>query len=386
VHPCPDRLREVGAAGGQKDVIVYERLLSFLRCPTCGGRLEVEAFAVEDTQVGPEISEGLLHCAGEHWFPVTGGIPRMLPDSLAAHWPGLEAQVGEDAPPSVQALRARLRQDRAAGPAYDRRTSENFSLEWQHHEVGDKTWGMDLDYRVQEYFLDSIHIPAEELEGKLVLDAGCGNGSQSVAYTTHGLEVVAVDLSSGLERGQRFRHVLEKARPDRVHFVQGDLQSPPLALEQFDIIHSSGVLHHTPDTEATFRRLTPLLRPGGVFYIWLYKHERFVTPLVNTIRAVTTRIPPAAFARVASWSAFAFQVFCRVTNATGIRSYPPLARREAALALMDIFGAPYAHYHSLPEVERWYRDEGFDDIWGCNETRRGFGACGRLAARPPTVA
>jgi hypothetical protein len=53
------------------------------------------------------------------------------------------------------------------------------------------------------------------------------------------------------------------------------------------------------------------------------------------------------------------------------------SRREAALALMDIFGAPYAHYHSFDEVARWYGSEGFDEIWGCNDGRRGFGVCGR---------
>ena len=33
-----------------------------------------------------------------------------------------------------------------------------------------------------------------------MLDAGCGNGSQSVAYTALGLEVIAVDLSSDWKR------------------------------------------------------------------------------------------------------------------------------------------------------------------------------------------
>jgi len=356
---------------------VYKRLLSFLRCPTCQGNLELEALVATETEFGSEVSEGLLHCGGQHWFPVVGGIPRMLPDSLGAHWPAIASHIDESAPPAVQTLRDRVRDGRQAGD-YDRRTSENFSLEWQHHEVGDKTWGMELDDRVQWFFLDSIHIPVDELDGKTMLDAGCGNGSQSVAYTRFGLEVVAMDLSEGLENGQRFRHLLEGSRPDRVHFVQGDLQSPPLVPGCFDVIHSAGVLHHTPNTKRTFERLTPLLRPGGTFYVWLYKHERVVTPVVNGIRAVTTRIPPAQFARIAAWSAIAFQLFCRATSALGVRSYPPLTRREAALALMDIFGAPHAHAHTYDEVAGWFREEGFDEVWGCNESRRGFGACARL--------
>lgn len=354
---------------------MYRRLLDFLRCPKCQATLTLEAFREDDTEFGPEVKTGLLHCANGDWFPVVGGIPRMLPDALGDHWSTVEAHMGEDVSPVVRSLRDDMARRPSDTAEYDRRTRANFSLEWQNHEVGDRTWGMDLDFRVKEFFLDSIRIAEDELQDKVLLDAGCGNGSQSVAYTRYGLEVVAVDLSSGLEAGYRFRHVLKGARPDRVHFVQGDLQAPPLA-PRFDIIHSAGVLHHTPNTLNTFRALTPLLMPRGTFYIWLYKYEKVVTPVVNSIRAVTTRIPAAAFARIASLLAIAFQIFCRVTNATGIRAYPPINRREAALALMDIFGAPYAHYHSFAEVEKWFHDEGFTDVWPCNESRRGFGACG----------
>jgi hypothetical protein len=110
----------------------------------------------------------------------------------------------------------------------------------------------------------------------------------------------------------------------------------------------------------------------------LYKHEPYVTPLVNSLRAITTRIPPAAFAVIAKVMALPFILFCRTVNALGIRQYPSMSRREAAMALMDIFGAPYAHYHSFAEVSRWYDEAGFKEVWPCNDGRRGFGVCGRL--------
>ena len=138
---------------------------------------------------------------------------------------------------------------------------------------------MDLAGRVECFFLDPIRIPRSELKGKLILDAGCGNGSQSVAYTELGCEVVAVDLSSGLERGQKFRRRHKNASPDKVHFVQADLRHPPFARSTFDVIHSAGVLHHTPNTRHTFTQLAPLLKPNGTFYVWLYKHEAYITPL-----------------------------------------------------------------------------------------------------------
>ncbi|MDQ3980916.1 MAG: methyltransferase domain-containing protein [Actinomycetota bacterium] len=346
------------------------RLLDFLRCIDCREPLDLEALAVSPDRL-EETWVGLLHCRGGHWFPVVRGIPRMFAGAMEEYWPDVEAHLSSSLREAVR----RRGDGHAVG--YDSRTRESFGLEWQNFQVGDQTWGMDVDTRVKCFFLDPLRIPREHLEGKVVLDAGCGNGTQSVAYSALGLEVIAVDLSSGLEHGNAYRQLHPGARPERVHFVQADLQATPLAEASVDIIHAAGVLHHTPDTRHTFRLLCRLLRPGGTFFVWLYGYERGVTPLVNGIRSITTRLPARTFTWVAQRLAGAFRVFCRVADATGIRSYPVLSQREAVLALTDIFGAPYAHCHSYPEVRQWFMEEGFDEVWPCNEGRRGFGAVGR---------
>lgn len=363
---------------------MYLRLLDFLRCPECGEPLQLVPLSGDSTAVGGEVTEGLLRCRNGDWFPIVRGIPRMLPDALEEHWPTLEAHIPNPPPQRLQSL--------VEGPGqqhrrtdYDRRTRANFSEEWSHHDLGGRTWGIELEARVKTFLLESIRIPARSLRGKVLLDAGCGNGSQSVAYTRLGLEVIAVDLSSGLEHGSAFRQTYAGADPSKLHFVQADLRHPPLARASVDLIHSAGVLHHTPDTLATFRVLRPLLKPGGTFYTWLYKYEPVVTPVVNFIRAVTTRIPSQSFARISRAMALPFVAFCKTVDALGIRAYRPLSRREAAVALMDIFGAPYAHYHSYSEVDAWYRAEGFTEVWGANESRRGFGVCGRLPAEQPAT-
>lgn len=358
---------------------MYLRLLDFLRCPSCQSSLRVTALESGSLEDGGEITSGLLQCVEcLEWFPIVRGIPRMLPDALQEHWSTLEAYIPQPTPDSLRQLIESVNSARSV--SYHKQTRENFSYEWDNHELGGKTWGMQLSDRVQWFFLEPLRIPAAELRGQVMLDAGCGNGSQSVAYTAHGLEVIAVDLSSGLEHGYAYRRLHPGADPAKVHFVQGDLQRPPLAPASLDIIHSAGVLHHTPDTLKTFRALRPLLRPGGIFYVWLYKYEKWVTPVVNSMRVVTTRIPPSVFTRISQLMAIPFLGFCKTVNALGIRSYPSLTRREAALALMDIFGAPYAYYHSFEEVAGWYKAAGFSEIWPCNDGRRGFGVCGYSGA------
>jgi SAM-dependent methyltransferase/uncharacterized protein YbaR (Trm112 family) len=358
---------------------MYLRLLDFLRCPSCQSRLKSVILESVPEADGGEITSGLLHCVGcAHWFPVVRGIPRMLPGALQEHWATLRTHIPQPAPESLRSLIESLNSPPSI--SYDQQTRENFSYEWDNHEIAGTTWGMQLSDRVRWFFLEPLRITAGELRGKVMLDAGCGNGSQSVAYTALGLEVIAVDLSSGLEHGHAYRRLHAGADPAKVHFVQADLQRPPLAPASLDIIHSAGVLHHTPDTLQTFRALRPLLRPGGTFYVWLYKYEKWVTPVVNSIRALTTRIRPERFARIAQVMAVPFIAFCKTVNALGIRSYSTLTRRQAALALMDIFGAPYAYYHSFDEVAGWYNAAGFTEVWPCNDGRRGFGVCGRFGA------
>src|SRR5688572_1951154 len=351
------------------------RLLQILRCPDCSGVLNVTPFETS----GDEIVTGILSCPEQHYFPISKGVPRMLPNSLADYWPEIEFVVPTPPPPVLEDL-IRKEGFKVSGESFDKRTKANFSNEWDHHDIGGRTWTMELSDRIRWFFLDPIRIPKEDLKGKLLLDAGCGNGSQSVAYTEFGLEVVALDLSTGLEKGQAFRDIYKKAVRENVHFVQADLQKPPLAPGSFDIIHSGGVLHHTPNTLKTFRALCPLLKGGGTFYVWLYKFEKIVTPVVNSMRAITTRIPAGLFARIADATAVPFIGFCWTVNKLGIRRYETISRREAALAVHDIFGAPYAHYHSYEEVSGWYEAEGFDEVWGCNDDRRGFGVCGRLGS------
>ena len=47
------------------------------------------------------------------------------------------------------------------------------------------------------------------------------------------------------------------------------------------------------------------------------------------------------------------------------------------MAVHDIFGAPYAHYHSFDEVSDWFKSAGITEVWACNDSRRGFGVCGK---------
>ena len=87
---------------------------------------------------------------------------------------------------------------------------------------------------------------------------------------------------------------------EQVLFLQGDARRPPLAPRSFDAVYCGGVLHHTPSPHATFSALTPLVRPDGLFFVWLYKEvpgalhrtkdavRRVVAPLPQPLKAAAT--------------------------------------------------------------------------------------------------
>src|SRR5437870_991874 len=80
--------------------------------------------------------------------------------------------------------------------------------------------------------------------------------------------VIGADLTrASLELAEDARRRYEV---ERALFVETDLRAPGLRAGAFDVVYSSGVLHHTPEPRASFAAVVRLLRPGGVVVVGLY--------------------------------------------------------------------------------------------------------------------
>lgn len=102
-----------------------------------------------------------------------------------------------------------------------------------------------------------------------VLIAGCGTGQHAIqrAQQLQSANVLAIDLSLA-SLGYAIRKTKELGLTN-LRYAHGDI----LALEDgktFDVIDSSGVLHHLKEPLTGWRRLAGLLRPGGLMHIGLY--------------------------------------------------------------------------------------------------------------------
>ena len=97
------------------------------------------------------------------------------------------------------------------------------------------------------------------LQGKKILDLGCGAGEAAVYFATQGAESFACDISSGMvEVGL----ALAKKHGVRVHFSVVDAAHLPYPDGFFDLVFGNGVLHHV-DHLACAKEVRRILKDEG---------------------------------------------------------------------------------------------------------------------------
>ncbi len=96
------------------------------------------------------------------------------------------------------------------------------------------------------------------LEGKSLLDFGCGDGVDSVIYSALGARVTGIDLSEELVEVARRRAAVNGVDG---RFVAGDILALD-SLGQFDVVAVNATLHHV-DIFRVVPRLLECVRPGG---------------------------------------------------------------------------------------------------------------------------
>ncbi|HEY0511872.1 MAG TPA: methyltransferase domain-containing protein [Thermoanaerobaculia bacterium] len=396
-----------------------KRLLDWILCPNCGERPRLDVFQQErvelpspisaspacafycgrqgvfrpgemtpapdcDACYREEILEGALACVCGLVYPIIEGVPRMLrnareeyPDFFARH--GL-AGVAKQATPAAP-----------AAPVADGRSSKSFGLQWTLYQEGDHTWFKDdADLRKRE-FLYNLDTTPDELRRSTLLDGGCGNGELTRAVAEYGPEIVAMDFSRSVEPARR--RLFEKgfAVSHRVHYLQGNILELPLLAKSFDIVHTSGVLHHTPSTYRAFRSISRAVKPGGKLYVQLYRlRPRWIHTVNVALRAVTTRLPMNLLYGLCYAATPVHAGLSRLMHRLRGEPAPPKATaRERAVQMFDNYSPRYQYRHTVPEILELFRGEGYTelrDVTLDNEARHMLAVLGRKKPDGETVA
>src|SRR4051812_123873 len=125
-----------------------------------------------------------------------------------------------------------------------------------------------------DQYPDYINLmPVAGFDGKRILDYGCGPGHDVVGFCHYspGSQVTGADLSMPSLREAAHRLGLHGYTANLLP-IKTD-ESLPFADKQFDLIHSSGVLHHTPDPVGIMREFSRILADDGSVQIMVYNYD-----------------------------------------------------------------------------------------------------------------
>jgi 2-polyprenyl-6-hydroxyphenyl methylase/3-demethylubiquinone-9 3-methyltransferase len=162
------------------------------------------------------------------------------------------------------------------------------------------------------------------LEGRNVIDVGCGGGLLAEAMACKGARVTGLDMAAellkvaelhALETGVAVRYLLQSAEQHAVDHAGG-----------YDVVTCMEMLEHVPDPARVVGALAALARPGG---------HVFVSTINRTPRAYLRAVIAAEYVlRLLPTGTHSYEKFIRPSELSGWA-------RSAGLGTTDIAGLDY---------------------------------------------
>ena len=194
------------------------------------------------------------------------------------------------------------------------------------------------------------------VDGKKLLDVGCGDGAMAFELARQGATVTALDADPSMIAAARLRAENEVAR---IQFVEGNAESLPFGDATFDVVVAVTVLCLVQDAEHAVKEIARVLKPEGRLVIgelgrWsLWAAQRCMRGWLG---------PPV-------WRAVKFRTAAdlrRLAEAAGLRvvaiqgavHYPPCGVAARLLAPVDLwlgqkttFGAAFLAMSAAKNLE-----------------------------------
>lgn len=311
---------------------MHRMTLDLFRCPKCQ-----EPLALTGDEASVEIEEGTLVCGSCGMkYPIKNGIPRFVPEENYA---------------------------------------DNFGVQWNLFRKTqlDSHSGQSIS---RDRFLRYTGWTREDLEGALVLDAGCGAGRFAEVALSLGARVIAIDYSDAVEAARDNLKDLGD-----IDFIQADITALPFVPGTFEFVYCLGVIQHTPDPALTFRKLAEAVAPRGKLAVdvypagWknLFFAKYWIRPMTRRLRPETAyrlveKIFPLLYplSRAISRIPVAGHYLRYLIPVANYRGVYPLdkdqLREWALLDTFDMWSPAFDQPQRLETMRAWFEQAGFSEV------------------------
>ena len=144
------------------------------------------------------------------------------------------------------------------------------NIKHSNKEIGTKEYFDEVEKR--KYFVEP-HIPDfaefQRWKNREVLEIGCGIGTESINFARAGAKLTVLDLS---EKSIDITKTRFQIFGLTARFIQGNAEclSKYVDDQNFDLVFSFGVIHHTPNPALVIQEIKKIIKPEGELRLMLY--------------------------------------------------------------------------------------------------------------------
>lgn len=215
---------------------------------------------------------------------------------------------------------------------------KSFGEEWKKFDYENIQLNNDLDLQFKAYS-SPIDFSEFDPHSSVAADFGAGSGRWTIRLAPYFTKIYAIDPSAG-----SIDVLVEKFKnSSKIKVLKESVGRNSILDDSLDLAMSLGVLHHLPDTAKGIEEIAKKIKPGGMFWCYLYykleNKPRFYRLLFRTSVSVRLMVSHMPY----SWR----RVFA---DMIAFMIYLPLARLARWLEMRgkNVANFPLHHYANMP--------------------------------------